>query len=259
VDAIVLAGGLSNGLEEEAAEWPNEALIPIGSRPMIDYVVAALRQTAAIDRIVVAGPIAELNRVLGEQPGLLLAEGGATAIQTLQLGLRRLFPEGIQPHTPQWVLVATADIPLLTVAAVQNFLELCRKRAGDLYYPIVSREQNETHYPGVKRTYVMLREGAFTGGNLVLVDGRVIAPCAQLAEQIVARRKNPLALSWLLGLGFVIRFLLRRLSIAEVESKASRLLGIRGVAVVSGYPEIGVDVDKPSDLLLVRRILAGQQ
>jgi len=54
----------------------------------------------------------------------------------------------------------------------------------------------------------------------------------------------------------LLKFLTRSLTIAEAEQKASMLLGrIKGVVVVSKYPEVGVDVDKPDDLALALRTL----
>ena len=54
-----------------------------------------------------------------------------------------------------------------------------------------------------------------------------------------------------MGVGFVIKFLLRSLTLAEAERKVCQLLGmIKGVVVVSKYPEVGVDIDKPKDLEL---------
>jgi hypothetical protein len=45
------------------------------------------------------------------------------------------------------------------------------------------------------------------------------------------------------------------LRISMLERAVSRMLDAKVAAVVSAYPEIGEDVDKPSDLEVVRRIL----
>lgn len=255
VDAVVLAGGLNSGPLKDFAPTKSEALIPIGSRPMVEYVVNALKHTPEVNRIVVAGPLEELKKVFGETPEVILAAGGSSAVETLRLGVEVLLREGLALEGRPLALVVAADIPLITPEAISDFLRLCGQRQGEIYYPVVSREANERKYPGVKRTYVRLRDGCFTGGNLILVDTRIVERCAQLAEEMVKRRKSPVALSRLLGFGFLLKFLLRRLTLAEVEAKASELLGVSGVAVVSSYAEVGVDVDKPSDLQLAHRLL----
>ena len=55
------------------------------------------------------------------------------------------------------------------------------------------------------------------------------------------------------GFGFVLKFLLHRLTLSDIELRASELLGFSGKAVVSHYPEIGMDVDKEEDWQLLEK------
>lgn len=257
VDAVVLAGGLNCGPLKDYCSAESEAMITIGNRPMVEYVVSALNHTPQVNRIVVAGPLRELKKVFENTPSVILIEGGVSAVKTLQLGINALAGDK-SPDAAKWILVTAADIPLITPEAISDFLELCGRSRGDIYYPVVRKEANDRKYPGVKRTYVRLKEGRFTGGNLMLVDTRIVERCAPLAEKMVERRKDPVALSRLLGWKFLFRFLLRQLTLGEAEAKVSALLGAKGVAVISDYAEVGVDVDKPSDLQLARRLLTNE-
>jgi len=56
MDALILAGG--TGAKEITAgnEWQEEALIPVGDRIMVDFVVRALEGVPEISRIAVVGP-----------------------------------------------------------------------------------------------------------------------------------------------------------------------------------------------------------
>jgi len=56
-------------------------------------------------------------------------------------------------------------------------------------------------------------------------------------------------------LEFVLKFFLSRLTIPELEKKVSEVLGIKVKAIVTQYPEIGIDVDKPSDYSIVSAYL----
>ena len=154
-------------------------------------------------------------------------------------------------HTKQ-VLVVTGDIPLLTPAAVEDFIDQSTKVKAELYYAIVSKAANERHFPGTKRTYVRLREGIFTGGNIFLVNPLIVDRCMDVAEVVIANRKNPLKLCQMLGWSFVFRFLLGGLHLKDVQRRVCELLGVTGAVIESEYPELGIDVDKPSDLALVR-------
>ncbi|MDK2820647.1 MAG: hypothetical protein PWP31_612 [Clostridia bacterium] len=234
VDAIILAGD-----KEE------RALTPIGSKPMILWVLEALKACKSIRRIAVVGP-SKLATILPRDT--LLMPPGETTVDSALNGAAA-FPK------KKWLLLVTADIPLLKPVAVQDFLVRCTKKQADFYYPIVSRERSEASYPGVKRTYVRLREGTFTGGNMALIKAEALVNCASKGQELVRLRKSPLALSHLIGLKFIIKFLTRQLTIEDVEENFSRLLGVKGVGVVTPYPEIGIDIDKESDLKLARRTL----
>ena len=249
-DAIILAGGESKRLGQYAKQR-YEAMIEIAGRPMVTFVARALKDSGKVERIFIAGP-SEVLASCEFPDNTLLVNGGATIMETIQNAMERL--EHSRP-----VLVATADIPLLTPEAVRDFLAQCsRAKTADLYYPVVARQINEKRYPGNKRTYVSLRDGVFTGGNLFLVNPAIVPGCLRTAEQIIAERKNPLKLCRIIGWSFVLKFLLRLLTVDEVEAQFSRLLGIRGAVIFSGYPELGIDVDKPSDLALVQSTFAAK-
>ena len=49
----------------------------------------------------------------------------------------------------RYVLVATCDIPLLTIDSVADF-KRCSKRQADVYYPVIPKDVNDRLYPGVK-------------------------------------------------------------------------------------------------------------
>lgn len=244
VDAVVLAGSNNNGPLKDCSPVLYEALIPIGPKAMVEHVVEALLKARQIRQVLVIGPVAELTPLLsGERVTIANSAGGI--MENIEAGLNRLSGESR-------VLLVTSDIPMLTSQAVDDFLDLCGDMAGDLYYPVISKQVVEERFPSTRRTYVTFKEGVFTGGNLFLINPAVFKRCVENGKKIISLRKSPLGLCKLLGFGFVIKFLLRSLTIAEAEKKVSQLLGmIRGVVVVSKYPEVGVDVDKPGDLELV--------
>lgn len=259
IDAIVLAGSPNTGRLKDASPAAYEAFITIGGRPMVDYVVQTLLACPSIGRIAIAGPQEELSKLYGGQADgqrLILAPGGETLAQTGINAIEELEPKGL-------VLAATSDIPLLTPPAVEDFIGQCRKlrsqMQGNLFYAVVPREDNEALYPGVKRTYINFRRLTVTGGNIFLLDPEIIPRALAVGEELIALRKKPLQMAQKVGLGFILKFILRWATLQEAERKFSRLLGVRGRAVVSHYPEIGIDVDKPSDLELAIQVLAQPQ
>lgn len=250
IEAVVLAGSPNSGPLKECSPVPYEALIPIGSKAMVQYVVEALLKARGIGRVVVVGP-PELQGYFWESRVQLVPAGG-NLLENVQRALVEL-PEAKR------VLLVSSDIPLLTPRAVEDFLELCRDQGADLYYPIVPKEVVEKRFPGpLRRTYVSLRDGTYTGGNLFLLNPAVVPRCLEFGQRLIEARKSPWRLCRLLGAGFLLRYLLRLVSLKEAQDRVSRLLGIRGEVVISRYPEVGVDVDKPVDLELVTAVLRGQ-
>lgn len=243
VEAVVLAGATNDGKLSEVSDERYEALIPIGKRPMVHYVLDALARSKSVKRIIVVGPV-EALKSSGIGDDVDLVEGVGSMVENLEAGIER-----VQSNDP--VLIVTSDIPLIGPEAIDAFVASCEKIQADIYYPIVSRQVSEARFPDVKRTYVTLKDGTFTGGNLALIRPAVVPACHTMIAQAVAMRKKPVKLSRLLGLKFIIKLMFRRLTMAEIEDRVQRILGFRGVGIISTYPEVGIDVDKPEDLQLV--------
>ncbi|HRY13205.1 MAG TPA: nucleotidyltransferase family protein [Syntrophomonadaceae bacterium] len=251
-DAVILAGGESSSELKKVAPYNNEALIIIGGYPMIYYVYSALRATPSINNIVVSGPVESLRNILPRDERLFFVEGGDTAIETFSRGV-----EALGSSVTSKVLAVPTDIPFITPEAIMDFLTSCEKTEADVYYPVTSKEVNDRKYPGVIRTYVHLKDGVFTGGNLFLLRTAALPTCTEFGLKVISRRKDPLAIARLFGFGLVVTYLLGQLSIKSAEKRLYELTGIRGKGIISPYAEVGVDVDKPDDLLLAERYLNG--
>ncbi len=248
VDAIILAGGQNSRPLRRFASEKYEALIDINGRPMVTYVAQALSASRNVDRIFAVGPCGLLETCAFPERTTIV-EGGHTIIDTIVNGMEAV---GHERH----VLVVTADIPLLSPQAIDDFIAKCNPADADMYYPIVNKTANERQYPGNKRTYVRLQEGTFTGGNIFLVNPAIVKSCLYWAKRIINNRKNPLKLAHVLGWVFVFKFLLGTLALQELEDRVSELLKIKGAVIESNFPELGLDVDKPSDLELVRQLFS---
>lgn len=247
VTALVLAGATNDGPLQGVGDARYEALIDLNGRPMIEYVLDALRAAPSVGRIGIVGPVDALRAGVALQGEQLIPSGGGM-LENVERGAREL---GGGP-----LLVVTADIPLLDVDAVETFLARCEARPGlDAYYPVIRREDNEAAFPGVGRTYFHLREGSFTGGNFVVLKPEALLQAREVFEQAVQLRKKPVQMARLLGFGFIVRFVLRRLSAADLETFVRDKLGISGAVVPLPHAAVGFDVDKPDDFALAERLL----
>ncbi len=225
----------------------NKALIKIHGKEMIKYIIDALKNLDFIDAIAVVGPRQELLPI--ENQVDIIVDGGSSMTDNILKGAEIFSDEDM-------ILISTSDIPMITSEAIRDFAEKSLTLDAQFYYPIIHKAENEKKYPGVKRTYVKIKDGSFTGGNIVLVKAGTVKRCIKQAEAFMAYRKKPWRLAQILGISFVIKFLIGTLTIKQLEKRVSDLFSIKARAVISHYPEIGTDVDKDSDLVLAIRELS---
>ena len=251
VDAVVLAGGRNSAEMQAATGVENRALVRLGERTMLEYVIKALIGAPSLGRIFVVGDVPESEDYERLVPG-------QTMVDNLFAGLRasEAVEAGDRP-----VLAVTSDIPFLTPAAVQDFV--ARAVAGaDFCYPIIPIATCQARFPEMRRTTLKIREGTFTGGNLMLLQPRALQMHRETILRAYAARKRPLQLGGMLGWGLLARIALaqtvspRFVSLAQLETGVSRVLGCRAAAVVTEFAEIGTDVDKPDDVTAAHTRLA---
>ncbi|MGL5513393.1 MAG: nucleotidyltransferase family protein, partial [Sporomusa sp.] len=114
-DAIILAGGENGEKLNRYTCQPYEAMIDIGGRPMVEFVAEALAASPHVDRIFVTGPPPQLAKCTLPERAIVVPSG-RTIMETIDQGMQALGHENL-------TLVVTADIPLLTPAAIEDFLD----------------------------------------------------------------------------------------------------------------------------------------
>lgn len=246
-DAVILAGGRAPWLRE-AQGTDIRCLAKIKNKRILDYLVDALRESCRVNRIMVAGPVAELSKE--ELPaGVELCDAAGDMPSTAVHAAKVLGTTGK-------IFYVCDDIPLLHGAAIRDFLDQCEAAPqGQAYYPIIPKEVCLSDYPAAKRTYAKLADGTFTGGNMMIVDTEIMDLGLAKAREIFALRKNVWKLCRWLGFGFIFRLLIHSLTVADVERRTTELLELNSKAIISKYAEVGMDVDKMADLELVEKYL----
>jgi hypothetical protein len=221
---------------------------------MVRWVVDALQGSGRIGTIVLVG--------LGPEDGVaftgsvVFQAGGGTLLDNMLSGLDRIVQ--LAPEAERAVLCA-ADVPLLTPEVVRYFVDECLATDHDLYYSIVEESVMEAQFPGSGRTFLRLKEGRFTGGDLYMLRIAAARANVGLARQIMEERKNYWRQARLIGLGPLVKLALHRLTLADAERVAGRALKLRGRAVVSRYAALGMDADKPHQLVMVEEVLRSRE
>lgn len=254
VDAVILAGGELDKADPllEYARRRKKPLVKIAGKEMVRYVVEAIAGSSRVGRIFIVGLSPE-DGVEFPVP-IEYVEAVGSMLDNVVAGIERVIE--VDPDMER-VVICSADIPLLTTEMVDYFIDTCLETDHDVYYTVVEKSTMEARFPGSRRSFVPLRDGSFAGGDINMAKVSAVQSNLDLARQLSEARKNYWQQVKLLGLGTLIKFAFRRLTIADAERVGSRALGLQGRAIVTAYPEMGMDVDKPHQLDMVRVILEG--
>lgn len=255
MDVIILAG--DQGKPEDAlyamTGVSHKALLPIAGKPMLRYVMEALVGSPAVERFVVVGLTPGECPDLGAPVACTPSRGGL--FDNVVAGFEKLHQ--VNPDA-RLAILSSADIPLLTTEMVNWFIQTCGETDHDIYYTVVERSTMERRFPQAGRTFVPLRGGTYCGGDIFMARTDLIHSNQALFDRLMDARKNFWKQVQLIGPGFLIRFALRRLTMADAERRISKALGVRGRAIVTPFAEMGMDVDKPHQLEIVRAELDGR-
>ena len=263
--ALVLAGSRAGGDALAAhAGVSHKALIEIAGRTMLERVLTALAASPEIARIVVAIERPEIVAALpqlGKPVVSMAAAAGpsasvAAAMQTLGTPLLVTTADHALLE-PQWVAEFLAGAP----NAADAIVALARREA--IHAALASAPDGraaapDAHagMPETERTYLHFSDGDYSGCNLFLLRSPAAAGIVRLWQQIEADRKRPLAMLQRLGLTYALRYRLRQLSLESALARLGELSGAKISSVVLRSGLSAIDVDKATDLELVRRLLA---
>ena len=248
--ALVLAG--SRGVADPVAayaEVSHKGLATVGGETMLARVLGALGRAGAT-RIAVSTADADLTAAVAGLTGLPPTEvivSGASPSGSVRSGLEQL-------GAP--LLVTTVDHALLQPEWVTRFLADVPPGA-DIAILLGEEAVVQDAAPGTRRTYLTFRDGRYSGCNLFyLATDRAVA-ALDLWRKVEVHRKQPWRIAMMLGPATLIGFLLRRFTLAQAVARLGARAGVKAVAVTTPYGLAAVDVDKPSDLDLARRLANG--
>jgi GTP:adenosylcobinamide-phosphate guanylyltransferase len=257
--ALVLAG--SRGPSDPLAVSQgarHRALLEVGGEPMLLRVLRALRSVRGIEEIAIS---IEDPSALACVPEIdaLARDGLVTLHRSLPSPSRSVLDvlEGLPPERP--LLVTTADHALLRPEIVERFLADADASGADLAIGMVAEQLLRARFPESQRTFLRFRDDGYSGANLFLFRTRESRNAAAFWVRAERFRKRPWRLVSAFGPVALALFLLRRLDLDQALERASRGIGARVAAIRLPFAEAAVDVDKPADLELARKLAAGDQ
>lgn len=249
MDAIIIAGGIPAPDEPlyEYTKGSFKALIDLAGKPMIQWILEALSDSDSVERVVVVG-ISEEDCVNCTQDITYIPNQG-DMVENVRAGVLeviRLNPQAVK------VLMVSSDIPTITPEMVDWLIDNTQQDDLDVYYNVITREVMEARFPTSKRSFTHLKGMDVCGGDMNVMATRMVTSNDELWDKLVAARKSPLKQASLIGFDTLLLLLFRAVTLERAVELVTKRLNITGRAIVCPYAEIGMDVDKPHQLEIVR-------
>ncbi|MCF6276198.1 MAG: nucleotidyltransferase family protein [Robiginitomaculum sp.] len=258
VSVLILAGQRQGVIDPllmgTGVSW--KALLPIHGKAMIDYVLAALDANKAVSRP---------YWISGLDKNLIKPMTGSGLNQSpSEAGPASSVVVAAQDGLPYPFLVTTCDHPLLTADMVEYFLQESQASGADFTIGLATKSIIQPAYPHVKRTYLKFKAtdhhaGYVSGCNLFFVRNEKGLEAIKFWRAAQHDRKRPLKLARRLGFGMLLKYLSGGLTLDTAFKHASKSLRINAKPIILPFAEAAIDVDKPSDLVLVSEILNRRQ
>lgn len=249
IDAIILAGGGMDESLRDSSDAPNKAFIDVAGKPMVQYVIEAAKGVPEIGRIVLGAEEKHIPSSLKDMVDLI-APPGATILKSLLSAMGVLNPK------PHMVLVMPCDLALLTPEALRDFINKSLDSKADITYGYLSKKDSEDRFPDVNHTYVRIDGDYYCGTGLFMMSPDAADRFEHFFNSLTGNRKNPIALAGVLGIGFIIKYVMGNLKVKDAEERVKVLMGgTIGKGIQTFFPEAAFNVDAPNELLIARRIL----
>ena len=219
-----------------AAGVSHKCLVPIGGKPLLAHVLAALGGEAGVGsvRISVEAGAEEALRGVAEASGLPVRFTEAAANIADSVYIAAAGAAGP-------VVITTADNVLLTAGAVREMAD--RLRAGDDVVVALARKADIiAAHPEAQRNFYKFRDGGFSNCNLYGLSRRGLktAEAFRSGGQFF---KNPMRIAR--AFGFLNLFLMRfgLITTEQAMRRAGRKFGVQGARVILADGAHAVDVD----------------
>jgi GTP:adenosylcobinamide-phosphate guanylyltransferase len=250
--ALVLAG--SRGGVDPVAAYAgvsHKGLIVLGGQTLLARVLCALDHAGA-SRIGVSTSDPALEAALVAMLAVLMPDADVEVLPAAAGPSLSVREGAAAMGTP--LLVTTVDHALLRPEWVTDFLADAPADA-DIAILLAPEALVRAAAPTTKRTYLAFRDGRYSGCNLFFLKTEASLRAIDLWRKVEQHRKQPWKIAAMLGPVMLIRYLLGRMTLDETVGRIGALAGVKAVAVRARHGLAAVDVDKSSDLDLVRSIV----
>ena len=249
MDAVVLSGGIPKQDEPlfQYTQGEPKALVDIGGKPMIQWVLDALEQAETVTNVVIVGLSPENNLTCSKINAYIPSENDL--LKNVRIGVIELAKQN--PESTH-ALIVSSDIPAITAESIDWVVKNSTKSDKDLYYSIITRQVMAARFTDSNRSYTRLKDVEVCGGDMNVVRMSKLTGDDELYRKIMDARKNVFKQASLIGYDTLLYLLTRRFDLNSAVKQVEKRLNITGEAVLCPYAEVGMDVDKAHQLEILR-------
>lgn len=253
MDAIVTAGGIPKPEEPlyEYTQGKSKATLDVAGKTMIQWVIDALEGAKSIDKIVVIGLPEDVKVTSRKIATYVPSQGGI--LENIKYGVEKMLE--FDPNARQ-VLAVSSDIPAITSEIVDWTVKAIGDDYVDICYNVITRQVMQSRFPKAERSYIKLKDMEVCGGDMNVVGTQTVLGNEELWGRIVNARKSVFKQAALIGYDTLLLLMLRRITLDDAVKMVVKRLGVTGKAIVCPYAEVGMDIDKPHQLEILRNDLA---
>jgi GTP:adenosylcobinamide-phosphate guanylyltransferase len=228
-------------------------LLELSGKPMVQWVLDALTEAKSVNTILVIGLDAGCGVASPKLKDYLPNQG--SMLENIRAGIKKVLEFNPDSHH---VVVVSSDIPAITAEMVDWVVDAALKADVDLCYNVITRQVMEARFPNSKRTYTHLKGIEVCGGDMNVIHSMTATGNDALWERIIAARKNAFKQASLFGWDTLFLLLFRAITIDDAVQRITQRVNLTGRAVICPYAEVGMDIDKPHQLEILRADLASK-
>ena len=255
MDAIVTAGGIPQPKDPlyDYAKGDPKALIDIGGKPMVQWVLDALSEAKDVENVIIIGLTAKSGLTCAKPLYYLSNQGRMLA--NIVTGVNKVLE--LRPEA-EYVLLVSSDIPAIKGEQIDWLIETAMQTRDDIYYGVCPRQVMETRLPNSHRTYTKLKDMQVCGADMNITHVSMATEHLDMWEELIGNRKSPLKQAATIGFDTLLLVALGQLTLTDAVERVTKRIGITGRAILWEEAEPCMDVDKPHQLEIMRADLAPQ-
>jgi CTP:molybdopterin cytidylyltransferase MocA len=238
--AVITAGGYAEGALCKTLQTDHKSLANFKGRTLLQRAVEAVSD-AGIERIAVCGdePVQIAARSLCAHAAV--ADRGDSPVESASNGIAAL-------KETRRILFLPADTPFIEGSQIADFISRLETVSEEfLAIGVCDKQSVMRALPGAKYRYVRLREGSFATSSLQAGTAYAVQKALDVLISICRNRKSQFAVLRQVGIGSLLKFAMRRLSLHDIERIGSVMFGSKSVLVKDVHPYTTFDIDDEND------------